>query len=50
MNQARLRRRDPPGPVPAAARDRHSPQLETPHQVIHAIWDSADTDFAAFAR
>jgi pimeloyl-ACP methyl ester carboxylesterase len=28
----------------------HSPQLETPDQVIHAIWDSADTDFAAFAR
>jgi pimeloyl-ACP methyl ester carboxylesterase len=24
----------------------HSPQLETPGQVIHAIWDSADTDFA----
>jgi pimeloyl-ACP methyl ester carboxylesterase len=28
----------------------HSPQLETPDQVIHAIWDSADTDFAAFTR
>jgi pimeloyl-ACP methyl ester carboxylesterase len=28
----------------------HSPQLETPDQVIHAIWDSADTDFTAFAR
>jgi pimeloyl-ACP methyl ester carboxylesterase len=28
----------------------HSPQLETPDQVIHAIWDSADTDFAPFAR
>jgi pimeloyl-ACP methyl ester carboxylesterase len=28
----------------------HSPQLETPDLVIHAIWDSADTDFAAFAR
>jgi pimeloyl-ACP methyl ester carboxylesterase len=28
----------------------HSPQLETPDQVIRAIWDSADTDFAAFAR
>jgi pimeloyl-ACP methyl ester carboxylesterase len=28
----------------------HSPQLETPQQVIHAIWDSADTDFTAFAR
>lgn len=28
----------------------HSPQLETPDQVIHAIWDSADTDFSAFAR
>jgi pimeloyl-ACP methyl ester carboxylesterase len=22
----------------------HSPQLETPDQVLHAIWDSADTD------
>ena len=28
----------------------HSPQLETPDQVIGAIWDSADTDFSAFAR
>lgn len=28
----------------------HSPQLETPDQVIDAIWDSADTDFTAFAR
>lgn len=28
----------------------HSPQLETPDQVIHAIWDSTDTDFSAFAR
>jgi pimeloyl-ACP methyl ester carboxylesterase len=28
----------------------HSPQLETPDQVAHAIWNSADTDFAAFAR
>jgi pimeloyl-ACP methyl ester carboxylesterase len=28
----------------------HSAQLETPDQVIHAIWDSADTDFAVFAR
>jgi pimeloyl-ACP methyl ester carboxylesterase len=28
----------------------HSPQLETPDQVIRAIWDSADTDFPAFAR
>ncbi|WP_406465155.1 alpha/beta hydrolase [Streptomyces sp. NBC_01622] len=28
----------------------HSPQLETPDQVDHAIWDSADTDFSAFAR
>jgi pimeloyl-ACP methyl ester carboxylesterase len=25
----------------------HSPQLETPDQVIHAIWDSADTGFPA---
>ena len=25
----------------------HSPQLETPAQVIRAIWGSADTDFAA---
>ena len=28
----------------------HSPQLETPDQVITAIWDSAETDFTAFAR
>jgi pimeloyl-ACP methyl ester carboxylesterase len=28
----------------------HSPQLETPDQVIRAIWDSAETDFSAFAR
>jgi len=28
----------------------HSPQLETPDQVDHAIWDRADTDFSAFAR
>ena len=28
----------------------HSPQLETPEQVIHAIWGSADTDLAASAR
>ncbi|WP_405835576.1 alpha/beta fold hydrolase [Streptomyces sp. NBC_01518] len=28
----------------------HSPQLETPDQVIHAIWDSAETDFSTFAR
>jgi pimeloyl-ACP methyl ester carboxylesterase len=28
----------------------HSPQQETPDQVIHAIWDSADTDFSAFAN
>jgi pimeloyl-ACP methyl ester carboxylesterase len=28
----------------------HSPQLETPGQVIDAIWDSAGTDFSAFAR
>jgi pimeloyl-ACP methyl ester carboxylesterase len=28
----------------------HSPQLETPDQVVRAIWDSADTDFSAFAR
>lgn len=28
----------------------HMPQLETPHQVLHAIWHSADTDFSAFAR
>jgi len=28
----------------------HSPQQETPDQVIHAIWDSADTGFSAFAR
>jgi len=28
----------------------HSPQLETLDQVIQAIWDSADTDFSAFAR
>ena len=28
----------------------HSPQLETPGQVIDAIWQSAETDFSAFAR
>ncbi len=28
----------------------HSPQLETPDQVIHAIRDSAETDFSTFAR
>jgi pimeloyl-ACP methyl ester carboxylesterase len=28
----------------------HSPQQETPDQVIHAIWDSADTGFSAFAH
>ena len=28
----------------------HSPQLETPDQVIDAIWQSAETDFSAFAR
>ncbi len=28
----------------------HSPQLETPDQVIRAIWDGADTDFSAGAR
>jgi pimeloyl-ACP methyl ester carboxylesterase len=28
----------------------HSPQLETPDQVIHAIWDGADTGFPAFAH
>ena len=28
----------------------HSPQLETPDQVIVAIWESAQTDFSAFAR
>ncbi|WP_194922795.1 alpha/beta fold hydrolase [Catenulispora pinisilvae] len=28
----------------------HSPQLETPDQVITAIWDSANTDFSAFTR
>jgi pimeloyl-ACP methyl ester carboxylesterase len=27
----------------------HSPQQETPDQVIHAIWDSADTDCTASA-
>ena len=27
----------------------HAPQQETPDQVMHAIWDSADTDFSAFA-
>jgi len=26
----------------------HSPQLETPEQVIDAIWDSAETDFSVF--
>ena len=28
----------------------HNAQLETPDQVVHAIWDSADTDFSAYAR
>ncbi|GAB2539576.1 alpha/beta fold hydrolase [Nocardia heshunensis] len=28
----------------------HSPQLETPELVMDAIWDCADTDFAAFAH
>jgi pimeloyl-ACP methyl ester carboxylesterase len=28
----------------------HSAQLETPDQVIHAIWDSADTGFSAAAH
>ena len=28
----------------------HSPQLETPDQVIDAIWESATTDFSLFAR
>jgi len=28
----------------------HSPQLETPGQVVHAIWDSAETDFSAFVH
>ena len=28
----------------------HQPQMETPDQVVRAIWDSADTDFSAFAR
>ncbi|MFG2525795.1 alpha/beta fold hydrolase [Streptomyces sp. NPDC048527] len=28
----------------------HNAQLETPDQVIQAIWNSADTDFSAFAR
>ena len=28
----------------------HSPQLETPDQVIDAIWGSAETDFSSFAR
>ena len=23
----------------------HMPQLETPDQLMHAIWDCADTDF-----
>jgi pimeloyl-ACP methyl ester carboxylesterase len=28
----------------------HSPQLETPDLVLHAIWDGADTDVSAFSR
>ncbi|MEZ0094462.1 alpha/beta fold hydrolase [Streptacidiphilus sp. EB129] len=28
----------------------HNAQLETPDQVVDAIWDSAETDFSAFAR
>jgi hypothetical protein len=27
----------------------HSPQQETPDQVLSAIWDSASTGFSAFA-
>ena len=28
----------------------HSPQLETPDLVLHAIWDSAGADFSSFSR
>ena len=28
----------------------HNAQMETPDQVVDAIWDSADTDFSVFAR
>jgi pimeloyl-ACP methyl ester carboxylesterase len=28
----------------------HSPQLETPDLVLHAMWDGADTDVSAFSR
>jgi pimeloyl-ACP methyl ester carboxylesterase len=28
----------------------HMPQIETPGQLLHAIWDCGDTDFAKFAR
>jgi pimeloyl-ACP methyl ester carboxylesterase len=28
----------------------HMPQIETPDQLLHAIWDVADTDFASSAR
>jgi pimeloyl-ACP methyl ester carboxylesterase len=28
----------------------HQPQMETPDKVLHAIWESADTDFSSFGR
>jgi pimeloyl-ACP methyl ester carboxylesterase len=28
----------------------HQPQMETPDQVIEAIWESGDTNFSSFAR
>ena len=42
----RLRRRHPGSPASSSMTDTgHLPQLETPEQVLHAIWDIADTDF-----
>ena len=48
--RARLRRAIPMARFQLLPDTGHSPQLETPDQVIHAIWDSADTDFSALAR
>jgi len=28
----------------------HQPQMETPDQVLQAIWDSGETDLSSFAR
>ena len=41
--RSRLRRRDPPARFQLLPDTGHVPQLETPDQVLHAIWDRADT-------